>query len=190
MLSLPTRFRPVGLHFEQTPTELLCEDQWGTQMVGQCSKAISSLHLHVPGTVTSLTKLLWRLLNNDKSRKIQGHLKYYINYRISVFSATNYLKISQKVEDTRKQFLEYNLTHLTFDRGKQDIYAHSLTWWQSPVCTIMWVWVVSEATLLSELFVAFVHWSISHRITLIWRAYIISFEKYGLLCISRWISTD
>lgn len=93
MLSLPIHLRAVGLPFEQTPKELLCKEQWGSQMVWQCLKAIKGYILYVPGTAVSLTKLFWRFLNKDKSRKMKGHLKYYIECnRIPVFCATSYCK--------------------------------------------------------------------------------------------------
>lgn len=76
--------------FSRPHRNCFSEAQWGSQMVWQCLKR---LYLHVPGAVMSLTKLFWRFLNDDKSRKIKSHLKYYIKCsRISVFSASIYCK--------------------------------------------------------------------------------------------------
>lgn len=53
---------------------------------------------------------------------------------------------------------------------KLNSFTHSLTWWQSPGCTI--VWVVLEAMLLSELFLCCFpsYDDHCHLTTLIWRA--------------------
>lgn len=139
----------VGLPFEQTP-RVACKAQWGSQIVWVL-EGHEKLHLHVPGTAMSLTKLFWRFLNNDKKErppKILGYVKYS---KISVFCATSCCK---------KTFLGYSSDDCdkAFDLNS---FARPVTWWQSPGCWIMWV--VSKAPCSQNCLLLFVH----ERITVI-----------------------